>query len=60
MKQYFNIIVIIFIIKEDEGGIRFNDRALNIDWKLNHDSLIINERDRNFPTLEQLQFKLKN
>jgi dTDP-4-dehydrorhamnose 3,5-epimerase len=44
-----------FYNKEAENGLRFDDPALNIDWKLDHNSLIINERDRNFPSLKELK-----
>jgi dTDP-4-dehydrorhamnose 3,5-epimerase len=48
-----------FYNKEAENGLRFDDPALNIDWKLDHNSLIVNERDRNFPNLEELKLQLK-
>ncbi len=37
--------------KEAEGGIRFNDPALNIDWGLPEDQLILNEKDWELPSL---------
>lgn len=37
--------------KEAEGGIRFNDPELNIDWGLPEDQLILNEKDWELPTL---------
>ena len=35
--------------KESEGGIRFNDPVLNIDWKLPESKEIISEKDRHLP-----------
>ncbi|WP_300564745.1 dTDP-4-dehydrorhamnose 3,5-epimerase [Flavobacterium sp.] len=35
-----------------EGGIIFNDPKLNIDWKFLEDQLIISEKDKILPTLE--------
>ena len=37
--------------KEAEGGIRFDDPALNVDWGLPKDQLILNEKDWELPTL---------
>ena len=31
--------------KAAEGGLRFNDPALNIDWKINLDNAIVSEKD---------------
>ena len=38
-----------FYSKESEGGIRYNDRSLNIDWKLPHDQAVISEKDLELP-----------
>jgi len=38
--------------REDEGGIVFNDKALNIDWKLPADKIIVSTKDIQLPTLE--------
>lgn len=35
-----------FYNKECEGGIRYNDPVLNIDWKIPADKVIISEKDR--------------
>jgi dTDP-4-dehydrorhamnose 3,5-epimerase len=35
-----------------EGGIIFNDPKLNIDWRFPEDQLIISEKDKILPTLE--------
>lgn len=41
-----------FYNKDSEGGIIFNDSALNIDWEFDEEQLIISEKDRFLPTLE--------
>lgn len=41
-----------FYNKESEGGILFNDKSLNIDWKLSESEFIISEKDQVLPTLE--------
>jgi dTDP-4-dehydrorhamnose 3,5-epimerase len=38
--------------KESEGGIIYNDPTLNIDWNLNVGELIVSEKDKVLPTLE--------
>ncbi|UCD62101.1 MAG: dTDP-4-dehydrorhamnose 3,5-epimerase [Flavobacteriaceae bacterium] len=38
--------------KEAEGGIIYNDKQLNIDWKLPDDKLIISAKDLTLPTLK--------
>ncbi len=35
--------------KPDEGGIYFNDPALNIDWKIDLKDAILSEKDKNQP-----------
>ena len=40
-----------FYNKESEGGIAWNDPALNIDWKVPTGSAIISEKDSNYPPL---------
>lgn len=39
-----------------EGGIRWDDPELNIDWQI--DSPLISEKDRNLPTFEEFRSKL--
>lgn len=41
-----------FYNRESEGGIIFNDPALDIDWHLEGTELIISEKDKQQPTLE--------
>lgn len=39
--------------KEAEGGIRFDDPALNIDWGLPAEQLVLNQKDHELPTLAE-------
>ncbi|TBX71220.1 dTDP-4-dehydrorhamnose 3,5-epimerase [Flavobacterium silvisoli] len=41
-----------FYNKESEGGIIYNDKSINIDWNLLAESLIISDKDKLLPTLE--------
>jgi len=41
-----------FYNKESEGGISYNDKTINIDWGFPTDSLIISEKDKVQPNLE--------
>ena len=41
-----------FYNKESEGGIKFNDPELNIDWQFPETELLISEKDQILPTLE--------
>lgn len=43
---------------EYEGGIRWNDRALNIDWPV--DNPVISEKDSKLPTLQEMMEILQN
>ena len=38
--------------KESEGGIIYNDDTLKIDWKIPEDLLVVSEKDKILPTLE--------
>ena len=38
--------------KESEGGIAYNDKALNIDWKIPEGKAIVSEKDNNYPPFE--------
>ncbi len=38
-----------FYNKQSEGGIRFNDNVLNIDWKIDKGSELVSEKDLNLP-----------
>ena len=39
--------------KESDAGIYFNDPALNIDWKIPKDKIIVSEKDKMLPTLAE-------
>jgi dTDP-4-dehydrorhamnose 3,5-epimerase len=41
---------------EYEGGIRWDDQELNIDWQI--ESPIISEKDRNLPTFAEFRNKI--
>lgn len=41
-----------FYNKESEGGIIFNDKSINIDWNFPTTELIISEKDKVQPTIE--------
>ncbi len=41
-----------FYNKESEGGIQYNDKTLNIDWKISANEAIISEKDKNHPGLK--------
>ena len=41
-----------FYHKESEGGILWNDPALQIDWKVAHEKALISEKDRQLPLLK--------
>lgn len=41
-----------FYNKESEGGIIYNDKSLNIDWQFVESDLIISEKDKVLPILE--------
>lgn len=40
---------------EDEGGLIYNDKDINIQWPLSCD-LILSDKDKKFPTFENLDF----
>ncbi len=39
--------------KESEGGIKFDDPDLSIDWKIPHESLVLSDKDKMLPNLNQ-------
>ncbi|RZJ98959.1 MAG: dTDP-4-dehydrorhamnose 3,5-epimerase [Flavobacterium sp.] len=41
-----------FYNKESEGGIIYNDPSLNIDWQFQENELIISEKDKVQPTID--------
>lgn len=44
-----------FYAKESEGGIRYNDPALNIDWQIPAHNVIVSDKDRMLPLLNDCQ-----
>ncbi|HJS54417.1 MAG TPA: dTDP-4-dehydrorhamnose 3,5-epimerase [Chitinophagaceae bacterium] len=44
-----------FYNKESEGGFRFDDPALNIDWQIPTDKAIISDKDQVLPYLETIK-----
>ncbi len=40
--------------KASEGGIRFNDPDIGVDWKINPDEAILSEKDKNAPFLKEV------
>lgn len=42
-----------FYNKESEAGIRYNDPALNIDWKIPNEKIIISPKDQKLPLLSE-------
>lgn len=40
--------------KDSEGGIRFDDPDINIDWKINPKDAILSEKDKNAPMLKDI------
>jgi dTDP-4-dehydrorhamnose 3,5-epimerase len=41
-----------FYDKASEGGIKFDDPSLNIDWGINLDDIIVSEKDKILPFIE--------
>lgn len=41
-----------FYNKESEGGIKYDDLDLNIDWQFDTDKLIISEKDQSLPNFK--------
>lgn len=39
--------------KESEGGLLYNDPALNIDWKIPTDKVLVSDKDKIHPTFEE-------
>jgi dTDP-4-dehydrorhamnose 3,5-epimerase len=44
-----------FYNKESEGGIAYNDPALNIDWRIPADKAIVSEKDMKHPALNKCE-----
>lgn len=43
-----------FYSKENEVGIRYDDNALNIDWQLSPDKLVVSEKDKKNPGFDHI------
>lgn len=41
--------------KASEGGLRYNDPTLNIDWKIDSSKAILSEKDKVNPLLEEIE-----
>lgn len=41
--------------KESESGLMYNDPTVNVDWKMPTDNLIISDKDKAWPTLENIR-----
>ncbi|HET8962267.1 MAG TPA: dTDP-4-dehydrorhamnose 3,5-epimerase [Chitinophagales bacterium] len=48
-----------FYSKEHDGGIAFNDSTLKIDWQIPDDVLVISEKDKNLPLLNEAKLNFK-
>ena len=44
-----------FYHKEAEGGIRFDDPDLNIDWQVNPNQAVLSDKDKLLPFLEEFE-----
>lgn len=42
-----------FYHPECEGGIIYNDKTLNIDWKVPEDKILVSDKDKILPTLDK-------
>jgi len=42
-----------FYNRESEGGIIYNDKTLNIDWKLDEKEFVVSEKDLQLPTFKE-------
>lgn len=42
--------------KEAERGIRFDDKTLSIDWKIDEKDIIVCGRDKSFPSFDRAEF----
>ncbi|MBC6490194.1 dTDP-4-dehydrorhamnose 3,5-epimerase [Flavihumibacter stibioxidans] len=44
-----------FYNKESEGGVLFNDPALNIDWQIPEDKMILSDKDKLYPVFADIE-----
>ena len=40
--------------REHERGLRYNDPAIGIDWKIKPDDIVLSQKDLNLPTLHEI------
>lgn len=45
-----------FYNKKSEGGIRFDDPKLGIDWEIPHEDITVSEKDANFPGFDKARY----
>ena len=45
-----------FYNKSSEGGLRYNDKAVNIDWKVTEDKMILSEKDIVLPHWNDIEY----
>jgi dTDP-4-dehydrorhamnose 3,5-epimerase len=43
--------------KESEGGVVYNDKELDIDWKLNKEEIVLAEKDKELKRFKNLIFE---
>ena len=43
-----------FYAPQSEGSIIWNDKDLNIDWRIPHDKIVLSDRDTNHPRLKDI------
>lgn len=48
-----------FYVPEAERGIIYNDKDLNIDWKLASDNILVSDKDRMLPALKDAEMNFK-
>ena len=48
-----------FYVPEAERGIIYNDKDLNIDWKIEPDKILVSDKDRKLPTLQDAEKSFK-
>ncbi len=45
-----------FYNKEAEGSVKYNDKDLNIDWKLKEEDMILSDKDQNSPNFQDKNY----
>lgn len=59
-KAIFNYKVDNIYNQKSESGIIYNDKTLNIDWKLNNDEMIISSKDLSLPNFNNIKSKINS